>query len=148
MRNLLVPVDLSPFSNEIAQEAIKLAKVTQSKIYLLHVVSLDVGFIIGDVGFQYLPELEKTVLEKDAKDLHTLEQSLTQSGIEVETIIKQGIPVDVILEQSKELNIDTIVIGSKGHGTLYEALVGSVCHDVIKHSEVPVYVIPNKEKNQ
>ena len=63
-------------------------------------------------------------------------------------IVKQGIPVDTIVEQSKELGADVIVIGSKGHGTLYEAFVGSVCRDVIKNSEIPVYVIPNQKKDK
>lgn len=148
MKNILVPVDLSAFSNEIVMEAAELAKITNSKLYLLHVVSLDVGFIIGDVGFQYLPELEKTALEEDAKALNDIETKIANQGIEVESLVKQGIPVDTILEQCSALNIDTIVIGSKGHGTLYEALVGSVCHDVIKHSTIPVYVVPNQKKEE
>lgn len=148
MKNILVPVDLSPFSNEIAGEAIKLAKSITGKVTLLHVVSLDVGFIIGDVGFQYLPELEKTALEEDAKQLNDLQQQLSKEGVEVEAIVKQGIPVDTILDYAKNNSTDVIVIGSKGHGTLYEALVGSVCHDVIKNSEIPVYVIPNKQKEK
>ena len=148
MKNILVPVDLSPFSNEIALEAVKLAQATGGKLTLLHVVSLDVGFIIGDVGFQYLPELEQTALEEDAKQLNELQQQLSSHGVEVDALVKQGIPVDTILEQSKLNNIDIIVIGSKGHGTLYEALVGSVCHDVIKNSHIPIYVIPNKQKEK
>lgn len=148
MKNILVPVDLSPFSNEIANEAANFARTVGGKLTLLHVVSLDVGFIIGDIGFQYLPELEKTTLEEDAKQLHAIQESIAQQGIEVNAIVKQGIPVDTIVEQSKELGADVIVIGSKGHGTLYEAFVGSVCRDVIKNSEIPVYVIPNQKKDK
>ena len=146
MKNILVPVDLSEFSNEIIHKTINLAKGLNAKITLLHVVSLDVGFIIGDVGFQYLPELEQTALEEDAKALNELQKSVLNQGVQVDALVKQGIPVDTILEQSKELNIDIIAIGSQGHGTLYEAFVGSVCHDVIKHSEIPVFVIPNQKK--
>lgn len=148
MKTILVPVDLSPFSNEIAMEAVKLAKITGGKIILLHVVSLDIGFIIGDVGFQYLPELEKTALEEDAKELTKLQEIIAAEGVEVESLVKQGIPVDTILEQVIETGSDVIVIGSKGHGTLYEAFVGSVCRDVIKDSKVPVFVIPNQKKNK
>ena len=148
MKTILVPVDLSPFSNEIAMEAVKIAKITGGKLILLHVVSLDIGFIIGDVGFQYLPELEKTALEEDAKELNKLQEIIAAEGIQVEAIVKQGIPVDTILEQVEETGADTIVIGSKGHGTLYEAFVGSVCRDVIKDAKVPVVVIPNQKKNK
>lgn len=148
MKNILVPVDLSAFSNEITEEAIKLAKAINAKLTLLHVVSLDIGFIIGDIGFQYLPELEKTALETDAKELDEIHKYVEKQGVESVALVKQGIPVDTIIEQTKELGIDIIVIGSKGHGTLYEALVGSVCRDVIKNSTVPVYVVPNQQRKK
>ena len=51
-------------------------------------------------------------------------------------------------EQADETHADTIVIGSKGHGTLYEAFVGSVCRDVIKDAKIPIVVIPNQKKKK
>lgn len=148
MKTILVPVDLSPFSDEIAMQAVKLAKIANAKLILLHVVSLDIGFIIGDIGFQYLPELEQTALEEDAKELTKLRDIVASHGVEVDSLVKQGIPVDTILEQIDETQSDAIVIGSKGHGTLYEAFVGSVCRDVIKEAKVPVVVIPNQKKSK
>ena len=130
-------------------EAIKLAKLTNAELILLNVASLDIGFIIGDVGFQYLPELEHTALEDDAVMLSNFTDYIKSKGVECKSLVKQGIPVDVILEQAEEQKVDCIVIGSRGHGSLYEVLVGSVCHDVIKYSNVPVYVKPNnKEKDK
>lgn len=142
MKTVIVPVDLSAFSDKIVDAAVDFAKIIDAKLVLLHVVSLDVGFIIGDVGFQYLPELEKTTLEEDAKLLTGLQERVKSKGVECEALVKQGIPVDVILEETKNLGADIIAIGSQGHGTLYKAFVGSVCSDVIKQSEVPLYVIP------
>ncbi|MDO5509250.1 MAG: universal stress protein [Weeksellaceae bacterium] len=148
MKKMLVPVDLSDFSNEIAMAAVDLAKRLDSELLLLHVVSLDVGFIIGDVGFQYLPELEETALQEDAKQLSDLERLVREQGVNCTSIVKQGIPVDTIIEQANLQGADLIVIGSKGHGTLYETFVGSVCRDVIKNSPVPLYVIPNKQREK
>ncbi len=148
MNNILVPVDLSESSHKILQQAVKLAKMSDAKLHLLNVVSMDIGFIVGDVGYQYLPELEQTVLEEDARQLKDLEQQVTDQGVECDSIVKQGIPVDIILEESDNLNVSYIVIGSQGHGTLYEALVGSVCHDVIKNSKVPLLVVPSKQENK
>ncbi|MRJ08460.1 universal stress protein [Ornithobacterium rhinotracheale] len=147
MKKLLVPIDLSEFSKEIIDEAVKLAKLSDAEVILLNVASLDVGFIVGDVGFQYMPELEETALEEDAKTLTEFTNYVNSQGVQCRSMVKQGIPVDVILEQAKEQNIDCIVIGSKGHGSLYEALVGSVCHDVIKYAKIPVHVKPNNKKD-
>ncbi len=148
MKNILVPVDLSEFSQVVLNEAINLAKMSNAKLHLLNVVSMDIGFIVGDVGYQYLPELEQTVLEEDAKQLKELEDQVKQQGVECDSTVKQGIPVDVILEESDEIKADYIVIGSQGHGTLYEALVGSVCHDVIKNSKIPLLVVPSKQEKK
>jgi nucleotide-binding universal stress UspA family protein len=35
-----------------------------------------------------------------------------------------------------------VVVGSHGHGALYNLLVGSVAEGVIRHSTVPVVVVP------
>ena len=148
MKKILVTVDLSELSKEIIDGAINLAKLTNAELILLNVASLDVGFIIGDVGFQYLPELEHTALEDDAVMLNNFTDYINLKEIKCKSLVKQGVPLDVILEQAKEQNADCIVIGSRGHGSLYEVLVGSVCHDVIKHSEIPVYVIPNNRKKE
>lgn len=148
MKKILVPVDLSEFSKEIIEEAAKLAKLTDAELILLNVASVDVGFIIGDVGFQYLPELEHTALEDDAVMLSNFTDYIKLKDIKCKSLVKQGIPVDVILEQAEEQNADCIVIGSRGHGSLYEVLVGSVCHDVIKYSNIPVYVIPNNKAKE
>lgn len=146
MKNILVPIDLSVFSKHIVEEAINLTKAIDGKITLLHVVSVDVGFVVGDIGFQYLPELEETSLKEDAKQLHEFQEMVKEHNIPCEGLVKQGIPVDTIIEEAKKLTSEIIVIGSRGHGSLYEALVGSVCHDVIKQATIPVYVIPKKKE--
>ncbi|MXV38478.1 universal stress protein [Flavobacteriaceae bacterium Ap0902] len=148
MKNILVPVDLSSFSNEVINHAIALAQDLNGKLTLLHVVSLDIGFIIGDMGYHYLPELEETTLHEDAKALKQLELKVREMGVEVASLVKQGIPVDTILEEAETMQADLIAIGSKGHGTLYEAFVGSVCRDVIKNAEIPIYVIPHQKKRK
>ena len=148
MKKILVPIDLSAFSKEVIEEAIKLAKLTGAELILLNVASLDIGFVVGDVGFQYLPELENTALEDDAKMLSNFTDYVKLKGVKCESMVKQGIPVDVILEESDKQHADCVVIGSRGHGSLYEVLVGSVCHDVIKYSNVPVYVKPNNKKKE
>ena len=60
MKTMIVPIDFSASTKYILKEAVIYAKATGSKICLLHVASLDLGFIIGDIGFQYLPELEES----------------------------------------------------------------------------------------
>jgi len=131
----------------VIEKAIYQAKITQSKIYLIHVAAIDIGVIVSDSGYTYLPELENTVLNEESENLAELKSWVESHSVTCKTIIRQGIPSDLILKESKSLSVDLIVIGSLGHNTLYDMFIGSVAKDVIKYSTVPVLVIPKvKEK--
>ena len=54
-----------------------------------------------------------------------------------------GLPVDLILQTCKEESADLIVVGSHGHGAVYNLLVGSVTAGVLKSAKCPVLVVPS-----
>jgi nucleotide-binding universal stress UspA family protein len=118
------------------------------KIYLIHVATLDLGVIVSETGFTYLPELEQTALNEEAEQMAKLKNDLEKEGISCETIVRQGIPADIIVQEAKDLHADLIVIGSLGHNSLYNILIGSVASDVIKHSSVPLLVIPKTKEDK
>jgi len=139
---ILVPIDFSEFNRKVIQKAIEHAKLTHGEIYLIHVATLDLGIIVSETGFTYLPELEETALNDEAEQMGMLQKEIQEMGIPCQTIIKQGIPADIIVQEAKDLQVDWIVIGSLGHNSLYNMLIGSVASDVIKHSPVPLIVVP------
>lgn len=142
-QKILVPIDLSDFNQKVISIAIAQAKlVPDSIIYLIHVVTLDIGVIVSETGFTYLPELEESALKEEAEQTENLKAMVDKEGISCKVIVKQGIPADIIIEQAKELNVDLIVIGSLGHNTLYNVFIGSVATEVIKKSPVPLLVVP------
>jgi nucleotide-binding universal stress UspA family protein len=53
-----------------------------------------------------------------------------------------GAPVNRILEQAESLPADYVVLGSHGHTAVYELLVGSTAHGVLKSATCPVIVVP------
>lgn len=144
-QKILVPIDFSDFNQTVIARAIDHAKLVNGEIYLIHVATLDIGVIVSETGFTYLPELEQTALNEEAEQMSKLQSEIEARGIKCETIVKQGIPADIIVQEAKDLNVDLIVIGSLGHNALYNMFIGSVASDVIKHSSVPLLVIP-KEK--
>ena len=74
--------------------------------------------------------------------LSQLAASVTKRGHPVRTIHETGMPVTAILAQAKSLKPDYIVVGSHGHGALYDLVVGSTAHEVLKRAPCPVLVIP------
>ncbi|TWP22514.1 universal stress protein [Apibacter muscae] len=148
MNTILVPIDFSNLTDHLLNEAIDYAKDTRSKVYLLHVASLDLGFVIGDLGFQYLPELEDAGMKEEIFELKKYESKLKAESIDVEIIIKQGIPSEIILQEAEKLNVRMIVMGSHGKGLFMDVLLGSVSNEIIKKSKIPVLIIPSKILNK
>ncbi len=56
-------------------------------------------------------------------------------------LIKEGSPTLEILETSKDIKADMIVMGSYGHNILQGALLGGTARKVVKNSEIPVLVV-------
>jgi nucleotide-binding universal stress UspA family protein len=63
-----------------------------------------------------------------------------RAGIEADGRVLEGSAVDEILSFADNSGADLIVMGSRGHGALAGALLGSVSDAVVQHSNVPVLV--------
>lgn len=146
-KRLLVPIDFSNFNRIVINKAIEQAKLMNAKIYLIHVATLDLGVIVSETGFTYVPELEENILSEEAEQLEILKKEVIEQGIDCEYIIEQGVPADTIVQKGKDLDVSMIVIGSLGHNTLYNVFIGSVASDVIKHATVPLLVIPKEKES-
>jgi nucleotide-binding universal stress UspA family protein len=70
------------------------------------------------------------------------QRDIAQSGIKVALHEPTGSVVEEILNQADLLNSDLIVMGTHGHGAMYNLLVGSVTKGVLKHSARPVLLVP------
>lgn len=147
-QKLLVPIDFSDFNQIVIGKAVEYAKRNDAIIYLIHVATLDLGVIVSETGFTYIPELEDNILHEETTQLEKLRKEVESQGIECKAIIRQGIPAETIVEQSVELNVDLIVIGSLGHNAFYKMFIGSVASDVIKRSTIPLLVIPKNKEDE
>jgi nucleotide-binding universal stress UspA family protein len=58
----------------------------------------------------------------------------------VEAIVPDGDPGTTLVEASQQA--DLLAVGSRGHGRLRSALLGSVSHHVMRHAVCPVVILP------
>ena len=96
------------------------------------------GFSIGAPS--HLPadlpnDTEKSPLEK-------LREELTRTGMSTIAHEREGSVVEEILTTAQEISADLIVMGSHGHGPVYNLLVGSVTAGVLKAGLRPVLLVP------
>lgn len=142
MKTILVPVDFSDVTPRVIDTARSLAAAYGSKLILLHVTEPEPDF----VGFEPGPIAVRTSVAHDMKKEHQkLDQLRTEvaaTGTDVLALHIQGPLVDKILDEAAKHHADAIVMGSHGHGALFEFLVGSVTSGVLRTAKVPVIVVP------
>jgi nucleotide-binding universal stress UspA family protein len=142
MMNIIVPVDFGESSDKLIDGAVRFAQAVQGKICLIHVAPSDIGFAIGDMGFQYFPEVEQNEIKEELLQLNNLEQRIIAMGVDCVHLLKQGIAGDVILDYAKDENASYIVVGSHGRSGIYDVFVGSLTKEITRRSSIPVVVIP------
>jgi nucleotide-binding universal stress UspA family protein len=145
MRNLLLPVDFSDATERVIFTAEQLAHAFSAKLWVLHCVGDDpiVG-VIGEIPtYVPVPDTPLPVQYPDENQkLADLTASLTKRGVDAEALLVGGSVIDSILAAADKHQIDMIVIGSHGHGALYELLVGTVTKAVLRNSGRPTLIVP------
>jgi nucleotide-binding universal stress UspA family protein len=136
-RNILVAVDGSKESKLALADAIDLALDSNAKLTVAHVSTQPPGSIrstpAGALAAAELPEFHAKVLREAVDSV--------PSELPVTTLLLEGHPAHEIVKAAKEYDHDLIVIGSRGRSRASAALLGSVSHEVLHESPVPVLVV-------
>ncbi len=150
MKKICIALDTSPSAEKIATLGYEYAKALKAKVVLVHVVNdaalyaMDYDPVMGYDGFLIQKKMEFTEdLEKEAgKFLKTTAKFLGEP--EIETKVLDGDPDYEILEFVKEWEADVLVIGTHSHNALDNILMGNTAVKIVKHTKIPILVIPVK----
>ena len=140
MKRILVATDGSPSASEAVAFGVELAAEHTAELVFAHVVPvLDVippaGF--GAIGgaFPHEPdEFDRTLLENAAA-------VAAEHGVVATTVLLRGDTVDEIVAYADSHDADLIVVGSRGHGAIAGALLGSVSLGILGESKRPVLIV-------
>ncbi|MES9972487.1 MAG: universal stress protein [Candidatus Thiodiazotropha sp.] len=75
----------------------------------------------------------------------TMDSNESEPYVSYDVIVDIGEPGDRIVEKAHAGGYDLVVIGKRGRGILRGGLMGDTARRVIRHSKVPVMVIPISE---
>jgi len=160
MKNILVPIDYSDATDVVIDFVRDLARPLNAQIHLIHVKEIPAPASAGAMGYGVfgVPDmlnmsgapvtgLERTAPtatadEIDEGKLKDWEKELAMAGLKATLREPAGPVVETILGEADRRNADLIVMGTHGHGAMYNLLVGSVTEGVLKGSTRPVLLVP------
>ncbi|HTN06743.1 universal stress protein [Agriterribacter sp.] len=153
MKKVLIALDYSTTAPKIAEAGYAMAKSMNAAATLLHVTTDAIYYasrsyspVLGFDTFSDLDILETTPVEeikKAAQDyLGQLKQHLGDETIQ--TVVEEGDSGDCILEVAAAINADIIVMGTHSRRGINKIMIGSVAEKVLRHSTIPLFIIPTK----
>jgi nucleotide-binding universal stress UspA family protein len=145
MKTLLTAIDFSPITQRVVDGAAELASALHAKLVILNIVEPIAAYVpVGaamDVITAPIP-MEQPDLNLVKERLEQLAQPLRDKGLTVDTLATVALPAEEILEQSTATGASMLILGSHGHGAVYQLFSGSVVTSVLHRSRIPVTIIP------
>jgi nucleotide-binding universal stress UspA family protein len=146
MKTFLLPVDFSEVTDDIVDNAVTFASALKGKVVLLHVIQPPVITSEYALPAAALQEALDAGEKAATKKLSSYADIVRKAGLHCEALVRQGSPVRVIIEEATRVKSDFIIMGSHGHGKLYDLLVGSTASGVIKRARCGVIILPSADK--
>ena len=143
-KTILFPTDFSDNSTHASRYAGMLAKRLDANIVVLHTYAIPVA-----TEFQVPYEiLNFEDISKKSGDVQLgqfrldLIANADLSPDAVSEMIEYGETIEKIIEVSKSINADMIVMGTKGASNILDRWLGTHAQEVMKKADCPVWIIP------
>jgi nucleotide-binding universal stress UspA family protein len=139
-RNILVLSDGSEHAQQALTDAIELAELSHGRLTVLTAVARVpvLAFANADAttAQTLLGEAESNAekILRDARDR-------VPADVPVTTLLSHEPIRNAVLDELERGGHDLVVMGSRGHGAVASALVGSVSRFVLQHSPLPVLIV-------
>lgn len=141
MNTIVVPTDFSAPAENAMMYAGNIAKRTGATIYLLHVYQVPVSMNDVPVMLVSAEELKKNADSQLFSARDTLQKRYPD--IEIKTEARLGDAIDEVNELCRQLSPELIIVGRHGATGVERLLFGSTSLSLIRHTDVPVIVVPD-----
>lgn len=144
IKKIMIATDGSDASRKAAMTGLEIARAFCSEVTSVYVV--DTHRLKSLHGYASLPGLKDKLLDLMIQEGESATSEVSKmasdAGLSSKKIVAEGDPSTELLRISHESGMDMIVIGGIGRSGLGKFLLGSVAEKVIRHSTVPVMLVP------
>lgn len=154
IHKILIAIDDSPNADYATSYGFELARALKAEVGIVNIVEpiilppattdAGMGMPISSAVDPMNADLIKA--EENASD-ELMDHAIQKygEGLQVSHFKEYGASGDGILDCSKQFGADLIVLGTHKRSGLDRLLMGSVAEHVVRHSKVPVLVVPFRE---
>lgn len=138
LRNILVATDLDDSTEPIYRWALHIARVLNAEITLVHVDQLGAtGFHDSSSLNTWLSHFHRILTDR----IEQLATSIEEAGVPCRTVIRQGHPVEELLDAIETEDADLLIIAKRGEGALSRFIVGSTTRKLLRGAAIPILVV-------
>jgi nucleotide-binding universal stress UspA family protein len=155
IHKMLIAIDDSKYAEHAAAYGFELANLYKAHVGLVNIVEPVIpppsgtDLMTGSIfESQLSTDPEIINIQKEASE-NMIQRTIKNfaGDLQVSSFTNYGPTADGIITCSNEFNADLIVIGTHTRTGIDRLLMGSVAEHVVRHSLVPVLVVPFKEDN-
>jgi nucleotide-binding universal stress UspA family protein len=136
---VVVGYDGSPDSQAALDWAVREAASRRLGVRIVHCEPDLAAFDAAAASMSGAPVLATTLPDEGQTVVGQAAEVVTAAGIPAATVVARGAPASVLVEQSRTAVM--VVIGSRGHGSISSAILGSTVSHVAAHAHCPVIVV-------
>lgn len=139
-KNILVPIDFSPHSEQVLDYAVELAGKLDATVHLINVIGIP-ALGVPELGVAVASAAIDMVVTENQRALDKLVEERRATGRMGQALLRTGDARDLILHAAEEVHADLVVMATHGRRGLSRALLGSVAESVVRTSPVPVLTV-------
>jgi nucleotide-binding universal stress UspA family protein len=139
MKKIVIATDGSDSAHEALEFGLELAAEQGAQPVFVHVAPAFDALPFG--GIAPTGAVRHELSEVDREPLIAAEELAEDRGLSAASKLLQGDPANEIVAFADGIDADLIVVGSRGHGAIASALLGSVSRGVLHDSRRPVLIV-------
>jgi nucleotide-binding universal stress UspA family protein len=149
IRRIMVAVDFSSIGRSLVRYALALARKIDAEVHLVNIINqrdVEALRMVSEVTTAFsLPEQLESQREDRMSGLNTLLFDLELPPQAIARHVRMGIPYEALTSAIKELDIDLLIMGTRGRGQFSGMLFGSTAARMLSRCPVPLLTLRNND---